>query len=199
MPVRFTYDNNYFNARYQGIPVGGYTPSIEKLLEGVDVCLETDFSTVRHQRSVTKIIYTGAIDEYFDYCYGPLEYRSLHFENVDLAGVENEQGNTVVNYTDRNVPYTRVIEHKHFAYDQPEVMAEQHTVISKEYPMAWQVGREPYYPVNNEANNALYGKYKALARQEAHVIFGGRLGLYRYFDMDNTVRAALDCAKEELK
>lgn len=198
LPLRFTYDNNYFNDRYQGIPIGGYTPMIEKMLEEISVQLNTDYEQVRNLHLAKKTIYTGPIDEYFRYCFGPLKYRSLSFKTIDLKNTQNYQGNAVINYTEGDIPYTRVIEHKHFSYDQPEIIHLNHSVVTWEYPMAWQKGSEPYYPVNDEKNNALYERYRALAEKEENTVFGGRLGQYRYFDMDDTVRAALDCAKQEL-
>ena len=193
LPCRFRYDNNYFNDRWQGIPMGGYTPLIEKLLEGADVRLNTDFFASKEELSkeASKIIFTGLIDEYFDYCYGPLEYRSLKFETETL-NTDNFQGNAVVNYTEYEVPYTRIIEHKHF---EEFGSCEKHsdpgkTVITREYPAAWKKGDEPYYPVNNEENNALYEKYRALA-DESGVFFGGRLGKYKYYDMDDVILDAL--------
>ena len=188
LPVRFTYDNNYFNDRYQGIPIGGYTAIIEKMLEGIDVQLNTDFFEFykAHPNIATDIIYTGMIDEYYNYQFGALEYRSVRFETETLD-CDNYQGNAVVNYTDREVPYTRIIEHKHFEFGTQEK-----TVISKEYSSEWTVGMEPYYPVNDERNSALYQKYKELADKEEHIIFGGRLGHYKYYDMDKVISAALD-------
>ena len=188
LPCRFTYNNNYFNDPYQGIPKGGYTALVQKLLEGVEVRLNTDFAgLMATEPGIAKtIVYTGCIDEYFGYCYGPLSYRSVRFETEELP-MEDFQGNAVVNYTAREVPYTRIIEHKHFEFGtQPT------TVISREYSAEWKPGLEPYYPVNDEENNALYQRYKALAEKEANVIFGGRLGQYRYYDMDKVIRAALD-------
>lgn len=193
LPLRFTYDNNYFNDRFQGIPIGGYTAIIEKMLEGIEVKVDTDYFVFRkeHPDVAEKTVFTGMIDEYFDYCCGPLQYRSVRFE-TEVLDEENYQGNAVVNYTDREVPYTRVIEHKHFEFGtQPK------TVISREYSSEWKQGMEPYYPVNDEENNALYEKYRELAQKEKHVIFGGRLGQYKYYDMDKVVAAALDCVKEE--
>lgn len=187
LPVRFTYDNNYFNDDYQGIPVGGYTGMIEKMLEGIEVRLNENFLEKREEyKSMAEtVVYTGMIDEYFDYCYGELEYRSLRFE-TEVLDEENYQGNAVVNYTEYEVPYTRIIEHKHFEYGtQPK------TVITREYPRNWTKGDEPYYPMNDEKNALLYEKYRTLAGQEGTVIFGGRLGQYKYFDMDDTVEAAL--------
>lgn len=198
LPVRFTYDNSYFNNRCQGIPIGGYTPIFDKLLNNIEVRLNTDFETVRYQHTAEKIVYTGAIDEYFHYCYGPLAYRSLTFEITKMDGIENYQGNAVVNYTDGLIPFTRIIEHKHFCIDQPEILEKRYTVISKEYPSEWRIGREPYYPINDDTNNFLLEKYQTLARQEKNVIFGGRLGQYQYLDMDKTVRSALDCAHRQL-
>ncbi|MBP5384947.1 MAG: UDP-galactopyranose mutase [Lachnospiraceae bacterium] len=192
LPVRFTFDNNYFNDPYQGIPVGGYTAMIEKMLAGVEVRLNTDFLKDRDslRALADRIVYTGMIDAYFDYCYGPLAYRSLRFETETLD-MPNYQGNAVVNYTEYEVPYTRIIEHKHFAFGTQEK-----TVITREYPAAWQQGDEPYYPMNDEANTALYEKYKALAEREEQVIFGGRLGEYRYYDMHQVIRKALDTARD---
>ena len=187
LPVRMTYDNNYFNDLYQGIPVGGYTPMIEKLLEGSDVLLNTDYFGDREafNNKAEKVLFTGMIDEYFDYCFGELEYRSLKFES-QVLDTDNYQGNAVVNYTEYEVPYTRIIEHKHFEYGtQPK------TVITKEYPAKWKHGDEPYYPMNDEKNNALYEKYKELATKEDKVLFGGRLGMYKYYDMHNVIEEAL--------
>ena len=199
LPVRFVYDNNYFNDRFQGIPVGGYTPLVQRLLQGAEVRLNTDFEEVRGLGLADAVVYTGPIDAYYGYRFGELAYRSLRFETEDLQGVSDYQGNAVINYTEARVPYTRLIEHKHFAYDQPEVMNQSHTVISREYPMDWKRGLEPYYPVNDEANHGLFARYQALAGSERNVIFGGRLGQYRYYDMDDTIRAALDCARDALK
>ena len=193
LPVRFTYDNNYFNDDYQGIPVEGYTKMIERML--VEVKLEEDFLKNREafMEQADKIVYTGMIDEYYNYCYGELEYRSLNFETEVLEGVENYQGNAVVNYTEYEVPYTRIIEHKHFTYGtQPD------TVITREYPKTWSKGDEPYYPMNDEKNLSLYEKYTELAAKEGNVIFGGRLGMYKYYDMDDTIEAALNCVHAEL-
>lgn len=186
LPLRFTYDNNYFNDRYQGIPEGGYTQMIEKMLEGCDIQLETDYFEFVKQTNIQydKVIYTGMIDEYYQFKYGRLEYRTVSFEN-EVLDTDNFQGNAVVNYTEREVPYTRIIEHKHFEFGtQPK------TVISKEYPVEWKYGMEPYYPINNERNIAIYQQYKALADQEENVYFGGRLGMYQYFDMDKVILAA---------
>jgi len=192
LPCRFTYNNNYFNDRYQGIPVGGYTAMVEKMLEGVEVRLNTDyFDLIQAQPNIAeKIVYTGCIDEYFGFRLGHLSYRSLRFETEELP-VEDYQGNAVVNYTDREVPYTRIIEHKHFAFGQQPT-----TVISREYSTEWKPGLEPYYPVNDAQNSALYARYRKLAQEQPHVIFGGRLGHYRYYDMDKVIRAALDDLKK---
>lgn len=192
LPLRFTYDNNYFNDRFQGIPEGGYTEIVRKMLEGADVLLDTDyFEFIKgHEGIAAKTIFTGAIDEFFGYCYGPLQYRSVRFE-TEVLDEENYQGNAVVNYTAREVPYTRIIEHKHFEFGkQPK------TVISREYSSEWTVGVEPYYPVNNEQNTALYEKYRALAATRPDVLFGGRLGQYKYYDMDKVIAAALNAARE---
>ena len=194
LPVRFTYDNNYFNDKYQGIPIGGYTAMVEKMLEGVEVRLNTDFFANKDEylKDFNKIVFTGMIDEYYDYCFGELEYRSLRFE-TEVLDEDNYQGNAVVNYTEYEVPYTRIIEHKHFEYGtQPK------TVITREYPATWKHGDEPYYPMNDDKNNALYAKYKELADKENKVIFGGRLGMYKYFDMHNVVAEALKCVRNEL-
>lgn len=194
LPVRFTYDNNYFNARHQGIPEDGYTALVERMLEGIPVRLHTDFLHQRQELSALaeRVLYTGPIDAYFDYRLGALEYRSLRFE-TELLDTDNYQGNAVVNYTDAETPYTRIIEHKHFVYGtQPK------TVITREYSAEWRPGDEPYYPVNDGKNAALYQAYRELAQQEQRVIFGGRLGEYRYYDMDQVVRAALDCAREQI-
>ena len=191
LPCRFTYNNNYFNDRYQGIPMGGYTAMVEKMLEGTEVRLNTDFFDLMAKEPdiAKKIVYTGCIDEYFGYKLGHLHYRSVRFETEELP-MEDFQGNAVVNYTAREVPYTRIIEHKHFEFGtQPT------TVISREYSAEWKPGMEPYYPVNDGENGALYEKYKALAQEETKVIFGGRLGHYRYYDMDKVIRAALDAVR----
>ena len=199
LPVRFTYDNNYFPDRFQGIPEGGYTKMIVRMLEGTEVRLGTDYRDLKDQEIARTTVYTGPIDAFFDYCYGPLAYRSLHFETKDLKHTANFQGNAVVNYTEAAVPYTRVIEHKHFDCSRPEILQLPHTVVTYEYPRDWHPGEEPYYPVNDEINNALYGKYRSLAEQRKDMLFGGRLGTYRYLDMDDTVRAALDLARDILK
>ena len=193
IPLRFTFDNNYFNDKYQGIPVGGYTPLIEKLLDGCAVLLGTSYSdfTAKHGCAADRIVYTGAIDEYFGCRLGALEYRTLRFE-TEKIDVPDFQGSAVVNYTERGVPYTRIIEHKHFeGGDQP------FTVVTREYPEVYREGMEKYYPVNDEKNNALYARYRELAKKERNIVFAGRLGSYGYFDMDKTVRCALDLAASE--
>ena len=194
LPLRFTYDNNYFNDRFQGIPIGGYTAIIEKMLSKADVRLNTDYLEHREELDslADKVIYTGMIDRFYDYKLGVLEYRSVRFETEELE-TDNFQGNAVVNYTDREVPYTRIIEHKHFEFGKQPV-----TIISREYSSEWTKGDEPYYSVNDDKNGALYAKYEELAKQESKVIFGGRLGSYRYYDMDKVIGAALDMAKEQL-
>ncbi|WP_123053198.1 UDP-galactopyranose mutase [Clostridium sp. JN-1] len=199
LPIRFTYDNNYFNDKYQGIPIGGYTQIIEKMLEGIEVRLETDFFKKRDQLTALadKIVFTGMIDEYYKYCYGELEYRSLRFE-TEILDCENYQGNAVVNFTEYDVPYTRIIEHKHFEFGCQSENVNPKTVITREYPAIWKRGDEPYYPMNDNRNNQLYAKYKALADAEDRVIFGGRLGMYRYFDMHNVVEEALMCVENEM-
>lgn len=193
LPLRFTYDNNYFNDRYQGIAIGGYTQIIEKMLAGSDVKTDTDyFEFIKENPDIAeKTVFTGQIDEFFGYRYGALGYRSVRFEN-EILDTDNYQGNAVVNYTDREVPYTRIIEHKHFEFGKQEK-----TVISREYSAEWQPGIEPYYPINDEANNALYEKYKALAATRPDVIFGGRLGQYKYYDMDKVIAAALTAVDAE--
>lgn len=192
LPVRFTYDNNYFNATYQGIPIGGYTSMIEKMIDGVEVILNTDYLENKDKWNsiVDKVIYTGCIDSYFEYKLGVLQYRSVHFEN-EILDIENFQGNAVVNYTDVKTPYTRIIEHKHFEFGN-----QQNTIITKEYSKEWNKGDEPYYPINNSRNSELYLKYKELAKTEENVIFGGRLGEYRYYDMDQVIKSALDKVRE---
>lgn len=194
LPLRFTYDNNYFNDRYQGIPIGGYTKIVEKLLEGTEVKLGVDYLEHRDEYDgiADKVIYTGMIDQFYDYRLGVLEYRSVRFETEKLE-VDNYQGNAVVNYTDREVSYTRIIEHKHFEFGKQPV-----TIISREYSSEWKKGDEPYYPVNNEKNNALYEQYRELANKDNKVIFGGRLGGYKYYDMDKVIAAALDMCENEL-
>ena len=195
LPVRFTFDNNYFNALYQGIPIGGYTAMVDRMLDGIEVRLGVDYLDCRDKLRplADKVVYTGPIDSYFDFCYGPLGYRSVRFE-TELLDTENFQGNAVINYTDRETPYTRIIEHKHFEFgSQPR------TVISREYSQEWHPGIEPYYPINDEKNGALYLKYKQLADSEDGVIFGGRLAEYRYYDMDAVIASALSVAERELK
>ncbi|WP_297631101.1 UDP-galactopyranose mutase [uncultured Clostridium sp.] len=195
LPVRFTFDNNYFNDKYQGIPIGGYNKIVEKMLDGIEVKLNTDFFANKEElESVAgKVVFTGMIDEYYDYKFGTLEYRSLRFED-EILDEENHQGNAVINYTEYEIPYTRIIEHKHF-----EDCNSEKTVITKEYPATWEKGDEPYYPINNDKNNNLYAKYKELGESEENIIFGGRLGQYKYFDMHNVIESALNCVKEELK
>lgn len=194
LPVRFTYDNNYFDDCFQGIPIGGYTAMVEKMLMDADVELSADYLRSRGKYSslADKIIYTGAIDAYFDYSMGALEYRSVRFETEELP-VENYQGNAVVNYTDRETPYTRIIEHKHFEFGRQPT-----TVVSKEYSAEWGIGDEPYYPVNDEKNQALYQRYRALAEEQGNVIFCGRLGEYKYYDMDKVIESALELVNKEL-
>jgi len=195
LPLRFTFDNNYFTDPYQGIPKGGYTQIAEKLLEGIPRELSVtyrDFMAVTGD-TFDKVLYTGTIDEYFDYCLGELQYRSLRFVEEYIADCDNYQGNAVVNYTEREVPYTRIIEHKHFEFGtQPD------TIITREYPAAWEKGGEPYYPLNDDRNNALYEEYKRLAGREKNILFGGRLGQYKYYDMDKVIKAALVMAGEEI-
>lgn len=193
LPVRLTYDNNYFNDLYQGIPIGGYTRMVASMLEGIEVRLNEDFLEKReeYKEIADKIVYTGMIDAYYDYCYGKLTYRSLNFE-TEVMDTDNYQGNAVVNYTDRETPYTRVIEHKHFEFGTQEK-----TVVTREYPAAWKLGDEPYYPINDDKNNSLFEKYRELAEKEENVIFGGRLGQYKYYDMDDVIEQALLCAEWE--
>lgn len=205
LPLRFTYDNNYFNDPYQGIPAGGYTAIIEKMLEGIEVktgiCYQeyVEISGTGAEKTFVdkegndfaKVLYTGMIDEYFGYQLGHLEYRSLRFEQEEMPECENYQGNAVVNYTDRETPYTRIIEHKHFEFGK-----QSGTVITKEYPAEWKPGDEPYYPVNNEKNNALFEEYRKLAQEETNVLFGGRLGQYQYYDMDKVIAAALQMVEK---
>lgn len=205
LPVRFVFDNNYFNDPYQGIPKGGYTQIVEKLLEGIPVKLGTDYETfcqrstdggfisVDGEDTFEKVLYTGMIDQFYEYCYGELAYRSLRFETEYLKDEDNYQGNAVVNYTEREVPYTRIIEHKHFEFG-----TQKDTVITREYPKEWSRGDEPYYPVNDKHNSELYEKYAQRAAQEKNVLFGGRLGQYKYYDMDKVVRAALTMVEEQL-
>ena len=194
LPVRFTYDNNYFNDAYQGIPIGGYTQIVEKMLADCEVRLDCDFFENRQELEnlADKIIFTGPIDKYYDYRFGQLEYRSVRFE-TEILDTDNFQGNAVVNYTEYEVPYTRIIEHKHFEFGkQPK------TIISREYSDKWTIEKEPYYPINNDANNALYQKYAQLASAENKVIFGGRLGQYKYYDMHVVIAEALKLCKQEL-
>ena len=195
LPVRFTYDNNYFNDKYQGIPIGGYTKIIEKMLDGIEVKLNTDFFEDREvlSRIADKIIFTGMIDEFYNYKFGTLEYRSLKFEH-EILQEENYQGNAVVNYTEYEIPYTRIIEHKHFEYGN-----QAKTVITREYPAKWDKGDEPYYPINNKRNNSIYAKYKELADKEEKIIFGGRLAQYKYYDMHHVIEEALNTVKKEFK
>ena len=194
LPVRFTYDNNYFNDLYQGIPIGGYTQIIEKMLEGSEVHLNTDYFAVRSELDsiAKKTVFTGMIDEFYNHYYGTLEYRSLDFE-TEIIDEENYQGNAVINYTEFEVPYTRIIEHKHFEFGEQEK-----TVITKEYPKQWEDGAEPYYPINDDKNSELFAKYKVLADKEKKVIFGGRLAEYKYYDMHNVIQQALECVEKEL-
>ncbi len=216
LPVRFTYDNNYFTDPYQGIPKGGYTAIIEKLLEGTPVHLSVSYEEfVRREKAhvpgrlsgvvsseecassgmeFEKVIYTGMIDDYFDYCLGALAWRSLRFEEETLGDCDNYQGNAVVNYTEAQIPYTRIIEHKHFEFGQGKG-----TVITREYPAEWKQGDEPYYPINDERNSVLLTEYQKLAQEETNVLFGGRLGQYRYYDMDKVIEAALDMVAAELQ
>lgn len=194
LPVRFTYDNNYFNDKYQGIPEGGYTKIIEKMLDGIEVRTNTDFFAQRaeFEQCAEKIVFTGMLDEFYGYRFGELEYRSLRFESETLDQ-ENYQGNAVVNYTEYDVPYTRIIEHKHFEFGtQPK------TVVTREYPATWSKGDEPYYPMNDERNNTLFAQYKELADAEQNIIFGGRLGEYKYYDMHQVVARALEIVRAEL-
>ncbi len=194
LPLRFIYDNNYFNDRYQGIPIGGYTKIVEKMLDGIEVRLNTNYLDNREEfdAMADKIVYTGMIDQFYDYKLGVLAYRYVRFETEELP-MENYQGNAVVNYTEREVPYTRIIEHKHFEFGKQPT-----TIISREYSSEWKKGDEPYYPVNNDKNNALYQQYKELADKEHKVIFGGRLGGYKYYDMDKVIAAALEMCEKEL-
>ena len=205
LPVRMIYDNNYFNDKYQGIPIGGYTQIIEKMLDGIDVKLNYDFFDHREELEniAEKIIFTGQIDKYYDYKFGQLEYRSVRFETEEL-NIDNYQGDAVVNYTDREVPYTRIIEHKHFEQGKQlgnevtEGPSDGKTIISREYSDKWDITKEPYYPINNDKNNELYNKYKELADKDSKVIFGGRLGQYKYYDMDKVIAEALKLVKTEL-
>ena len=194
LPLRFIYDNNYFNDRYQGIPESGYTRIVEKMLEGVDVRTDTDYFKVikEYPEIADKIIFTGMIDEFYNFKLGHLQYRTVRFE-TEVLDCPNYQGNAVINYTEREVPYTRIIEHKHFEFGKQEK-----TVISREYSEEWQPGMEPYYPVNDVKNTTLFEQYKQLATRESNVIFGGRLGNYKYYDMDKVIEAALELTKEIL-
>ena len=202
LPVRFTYDNNYFTDPYQGIPKGGYTQIVEKLLDGVEVRLGITYrqflaeNAAKDQGADTfdKVLYTGMIDEYYDYKLGELQYRSLRFEEELLEGECNFQGNAVVNYTEREIPYTRIIEHKHFEFDSTS----KDTIITREYPATWEKGDEPYYPINDERNSALFAAYQKLAEEEPNILFGGRLGQYKYYDMDKVIEAALQMVEKEL-
>ncbi|MFA9559017.1 UDP-galactopyranose mutase [Evansella sp. AB-rgal1] len=194
LPVRFTYDNNYFNDRYQGIPIGGYTVIIEKMLENIEVQLNVDFFAEREklEAQAKKVIFTGMIDQYYDYQFGVLDYRSLQFETKVMDETDNFQGNAVVNYTDKETPFTRIIEHKHFEFG-----AQDKTIVTEEYPREWEQGFEPYYPINDDKNNKIYKKYKELADNESNVIFGGRLATYKYYDMHQVIGEALTTVKKE--
>lgn len=201
LPVRLTFDNNYFKALYQGIPIGGYTKLVENLLDGIEVQLNVDYLVDRAKWDAIaeKVVYTGAIDAFFNYSLGNLEYRSVRFEN-EVLDIPNFQGNAAVNYTDRETPWTRIIEHKWFEFGKDENGNDlPKTIISREYSSEWKPGDEPYYPVNDEKNGALYKEYRALADQEGKVIFGGRLGEYKYYDMDAVIASALECVKRELR
>lgn len=193
LPVRFIFDNNYFNDRYQGIPIGGYNKIIEKMLENCDIELDVDYLKNREEYNqlAEKVLYTGTIDEYYEYCYGNLEYRSLKFENEIYPNINNYQGNAVINYTEREIPYTRIIEHKHFEFNSCNG-----TIITKEYPTDWKIGDEAYYPINDEKNTTLFSRYLELSKKENKVLFGGRLGNYKYYDMDKVIDAALDLVND---
>ena len=198
--MRFTYDNNYFNALYQGIPVDGYTVMVEKMLEGIPIELGADFFSDKEKwmSKAKKVIFTGAIDAYYDYCLGALEYRKVRFEVEELP-IPNFQGNAAVNYTDEETPYTRIIEHKWFTFGKDREGRDiPTTIISKEYSAEWKRGDEPYYPVNDEKNQALYEQYKALSEKEEKLLFGGRLGEYKYYDMDTVILAALEFSEKTL-
>lgn len=199
LPVRFTYDNNYFNDSYQGIPIGGYNKLIHGLLNGIECKTQVDFfaNKTELEQMAKKIIFTGKIDEYYEYCFGKLDYRSISFE-TEVLPMDNFQGNAVVNYTSLDQPFTRIIEHKHFEVENP-CYNEKITVISKEYPTEWKEGMEPFYPVNDEKNSQLYAKYKELSKKEKNVLFGGRLGEYKYYDMDDVISKAMKDAEEEIR
>lgn len=200
LPVRFTYDNNYFDAIYQGIPIGGYTKMVANMLEGIEVRLGVDFLENKNELEciADKIIYTGPIDNYYDYVFGALEYRTVHFEN-ELLDTDNYQGNAVINYTDKEMPWTRIIEHKWFEFGKDELGKDlSKTVISREYSKEWELGDEPYYPVNDEKNKEKYDRYKVLADKEDKIIFGGRLGQYKYYDMDKVIEVVLELCEKEL-
>lgn len=200
LPIRLTFDNNYFNALYQGIPIGGYTKMVERMLAGIEVRLEEDYLKRKEYWNslASKVIYTGAIDAYFDFSLGNLEYRSIRFEN-EILDIPNFQGNAAVNYTDRETPWTRIIEHKWFEFGKDEDGNDlPKTIISREYSLEWKIGDEPYYPVNDQKNETLYQAYKELADKEQKVVFGGRLGEYKYYDMDAVIASALKCAEEML-
>lgn len=195
IPVRMRFDNNYYDVEYQGCPVGGYTQIFDKMLSNCDIEYDSDYNEKRdeYRNKAKRIIYTGTIDSYFDYCYGPLEYRGLRFD-TEVINDENYQGNAVINYTEFEIPYTRIIEHKFFEFGQQDC-----TVISREYPIKWNIGEEPYYPINDKKNNELYRKYSEIAEKEKNIVFGGRLGSYQYYDMGDTIEAALDVVNKELK
>ncbi len=197
LPLRFTYDNNYFNHPYQGIPIGGYTRMVKKMLEGIEIRLQTDYLAGRteYEKMARKLIYTGPIDEYFNYCFGELEYRSLRFE-TETIDTGNYQGIAGMNYTDRETPYTRIIEHKHFEFGAGNP---KKTVITREYPVLWKKGDEPYYPVNDQRNTELYEKYRKESLKDEHVVFAGRLGTYRYYDMDKVIADTLELAERMLE
>ena len=195
LPIRYVYDNNYYKVKYQGVPIGGYTSIIDKMLIGSEVQLNTDYFANKESLSgiSNKVVFTGMIDAFFDYSYGQLEYRGLRFEN-EILDIDNYQGNAVVNYTDYAIPYTRIIEHKHFEFGK-----QKKTVITREYPIEWKPGDEPYYPINDARNNRLYSKYRLLADQRQEVIFGGRLGSYRYYNMSDVIQEALICVHNEFE
>ena len=194
LPVRLTFDNNYFNDKFQGIPIGGYNVIIEKMLEGSDIELNVDYLKQRknYENIANKILYTGMIDEYYEYKFGNLDYRSLQFESEVIKDVDNFQGNAVINYTERDIPYTRIIEHKHFEFNECKG-----TVITKEYPKNWQIGDEAYYPVNDEKNMSIFNKYIELSNKDTNIIFGGRLGNYKYYDMDKVIAASLELVEQQ--